>query len=33
MLQTQNEILDLYDNTEHDGEEVRGRRFIQWRFI
>ena len=29
----QNEILDLFDNTEHDGEEVRGRRFIRWRFI
>jgi len=29
----QNEILDLYDNTEHEGEEVRGRRFIRWRFI
>ena len=28
-----NEILDLYDNTEHEGEEVRGRRFIRWRFI
>ena len=27
----QNEILDLYDNTEHEGEEVRGRRFIRWR--
>ena len=29
----QNEILDLYDNTEHKGEEERGRRFIHWRFI
>ena len=29
----QNEILDLYDNTEHKGEEERGRRFIRWRFI
>ena len=29
----QNEILDLYDNTEQEGEEVRGRRFIRWRFI
>ena len=28
-----NEILDLYDNTEHEGEEVRGRCFIRWRFI
>ena len=27
----QNEILDLYDNTEYEGEEVRGRRFIRWR--
>ena len=23
----------MYDNTEHEGEEVRGRRFIRWRFI
>ena len=31
MLQTnyQNEILDLYNNTEYEGEEVRGRRFIR----
>ena len=29
----QNEILDLYDNTEYEGDEVRGRRFIRWRFI
>ena len=29
----QNEILDLYDNTEHEGEEVKGRRFFRWRFI
>ena len=29
----QNEILDLYDNTEYEGEEKRGRRFIRWRFI
>ena len=29
----QNEILDLYDNTKYEGEEVRGRRFIRWRFI
>ena len=29
----QNEILDLYDDTEQEGEEVRGRRFIRWRFI
>jgi len=29
----QNEILDLYENTEYEGEEVRGRRFIRWRFI
>ena len=29
----QNEILDIYDNTEHKGEEKKGRRFIRWRFI
>jgi len=29
----QNEILDSYDNIEYEGEEVRGRRFIRWRFI
>ena len=29
----QNEILDLYDNTEYEGEEKRGRHFIRWRFI
>ena len=30
----QNEILDLYDISEYEGEEeVRGRRFIRWRFI
>ena len=29
----QNEILDLYDNIEYDGEEERGQRFIRWRFI
>jgi len=29
----QNEILDMYDNTEHEGEEKKGRRFIRWRFI
>ena len=29
----QNEILDRYDNNEHEGEEARGRRFIRWRFI
>ena len=29
----QNEILDMYHNTEHEGEEARGRRFIRWRFI
>ena len=30
----QNEILDLYDIAEYEGEEeVRGRRFIRWRFI
>ena len=30
----QNEILDLYNNTEYEGEEVKGgRRFIRWCFI
>ena len=29
----QNEILDMYDNTEHKGEAKKGRRFIRWRFI
>ena len=29
----QNKILDMYDNTEHEGEEKKGRRFIRWRFI
>ena len=30
----QNEILDLYDTSEFKGEEeVRGHRFIRWRFI
>ena len=29
----QNEILDMYDNIEHKGEEKKGRRFIRWRFI
>ena len=38
----QNEILDLYDTTEyeekeskgrHEGKEIKGRRFIRWRFI
>ena len=29
----QNEILDMYENTEHEGEEKKGRRFIRWRFI
>jgi len=30
----QNEILDLYNNTEYEGEELKGgRRFIRWRFI
>ena len=23
----------MYDNTEHKGEEKKGRRFIRWRFI
>ena len=29
----QNEILDLYDEARHEGEETKGRRFIRWRFI
>ena len=29
----QNEIRDLYEDTEQDGEEAKGRRFIRWRFI
>ena len=30
----QNEILDLYDTSENEGEEeISGRRFIRWRFI
>ena len=29
----QNEILDLYDTSEYEGEEKRGRRYIRWRFI
>ena len=29
----QNEILDMYDNTEHKGEEKKGRHFIRWPFI
>ena len=29
----QNEILDLYDIAEYEGEEERGRRFIRWRSI
>ena len=29
----QNEILDLYDISEYEGEEISGRRFIRWRFI
>ena len=29
----QNEILDLYDTSEYEGEEERGRRYIRWRFI
>jgi len=28
-----NEILDLYDTSEYEGEEERGRRYIRWRFI
>ena len=35
MLQTinENEILDLYDTPEYEGEEERGRRIIRWRII
>ena len=29
----QNEILDLYDEAKHEGEESKGRHFIRWRFI
>ena len=29
----QNEILDLYDTSEYEGEEKRGRRYIRWHFI
>ena len=29
----QNEILDLYDEAKHEGEESKGRRFVRWRFI
>ena len=29
----QNEILDLYDIAEYEGEEERGRRYIRWRSI
>ena len=30
----QNEVLDLYDDTEYEGvEETSGRRYIRWRFV
>ena len=29
----QNEILDLFDDATHEGEESQGRRYIRWRFI
>ena len=30
----QNEILDLYDDTEYEGvEEISGRRYKRWRFV
>ena len=29
----QNEILDLYNISEYEGEVITGRRFIRWRFI
>ena len=33
MTDYQNEILDLFDDAEKEGEEITGRRFIPWRFI
>ena len=35
MTDYQNDIVDLYDDVEVDGEEKikSGRRFIRWRFI
>ena len=29
----QNEILDLFDDARHEGEESKGQRYIRWRFI
>jgi len=29
----QKEILDLFDDARHEGEESKGRRYIRWRFI
>ena len=29
----QNEILNLYEDTEFEGEEINGRRYKRWRFI
>jgi len=29
----QNEILDLFDDAEKEGEEITGRRFIRWHII
>ena len=33
MTDYQNEILDLFDDARHDGQESKGRRYIRWRFI
>ena len=34
MTDYQNEILDLYDDTEYEGvEEISGRRYKRWRFV
>ena len=33
MTAYQDEILDLYEDAEHDGEESKERRFNRWRII
>ena len=33
MTDYQNEILDLFDDARHEGEESKVRRYIRWRFI
>ena len=33
MTNYQNEILDLYDVSRHEGKVSTGRRYIRWRFI